>query len=307
MIFSMARLRKKCLSCINGTLSFHSIITFLFLSSLLIFLFPILVQWNLVDVANSPPVLSALQSSEYQTSLVVSVSMSAPMFLELLLRIFLNAKLEYVLPNTIILASLAIPNIIILTYINVSFDLNALNYLLKARLLLLMWLALSFIRKYGGKKWSSKGLIICFTFLCVARIMGFYKGYYSRKVHDTLNILGTIADVIAFITFILMSVKWYRFIFTETKFVTMTNHQYLCNIYVTAVTITCIGLYINTYSSSNSIDWYNVNKNSLTITSMMFTSFYMIVLLFEGRALQREMLQTKVLQNYIIIVCFPMK
>ena len=90
--------------------------------------------------------------------------------------------------------------------------------------------------------------------------MGFYKGYYSRKVHDTLNILGTIADVIAFITFILMSVKWYRFIFTETKFVTMTNHQYLCNIYVTAVAMSCSGIYINKFSFKISIDYCEWDK-----------------------------------------------
>jgi len=274
--------------------TFCTVMSICLLGTLAIIIAPLLVHWKMVDSASSPPVLIALKSTEYQTSLIVSLSISTPMFLELLLRIFMNAKVEFVLPNAIILTALAIPDLIILTYVRIFLDLNALNYLLKARLLLFMWLACTFIKKCGGSRWSYYGLLMSFTFLCVGRILSFYKGYFSQEVHDVLNILGSISDLQAFVTFMFMSVRWFHFIYKEIKNNSMTNHQYLCNLYVTAVLITCSGLYINMNTSPDAVDWYNWDTNELIFSTLMFTIFYVIVILFEGRALQREMLQTKV-------------
>ena len=221
---------------------FHVIMAFILIGTSCTLLIPLLGHWKFFSLedTDSPPVIMGLQSTEYHTSLVVSVSVTVPTFLELLLRICSNAKMEYVLPNAIILISLSIPDLIMLTYVRVFLDLNALNYLLKVRLLLFMWVTSTFIRKYGGKSWSSKGIIISFVFLSLGRIMAFYQVYYSRDVHEMLNILGTASDLFAYVIFIVMAIKWYLYIYAETKFVTMTNHQYLCNIYVTALAITLV-------------------------------------------------------------------
>jgi len=117
--------------------SYNVVMSLLLICSLVVIIVPLSVDWKMVDLASSPPVLFALQSDDYRTSLVVSLSISCPMFLELLLRIFLNAKVEFVLPNAIVLTALAIPDLIILTYVRTFLDLYALNYLLKARLLCL--------------------------------------------------------------------------------------------------------------------------------------------------------------------------
>ena len=274
--------------------SFHVIMAIILIGTFGTMFIPLLENWKFISLEDSPPIVVAVQSSEYQNSLIFSLSVSVPTFLELLLRIFAKAKMEYVLPNAIILASLTIPDLIILTYVRVFLDLNALNYLFKARLLLFMWVASIFIQKYGGKYWSSRDLIISFAFLSAGRITAFYNGYYSSNINDMLNILGTTSDVISFAIFIIISVKWYRFIFTETKFVTMTNYQYLCNIYVTAVAMSCSGIYINKFSSKTTIDWYDWGKKELIFYTLMFTAFHLFVMLFDGRALLIEMLQTKV-------------
>jgi len=275
--------------------SFHSYMAFLLISSLAVCIAPLLARWKGMDFASSPPVLVALQSTEYQTTLVVSLSVCVPMFLELLFRVILKVKVEFILPNAIVLTSLAIPDLIILTYVRVFLDLNFLNYLLKARLLLFIWLAFTFIKKNGRNRWSYSGLLSSFTFLCVGRILTFYKGYFSNNIYKVLMISGSIADVSAFLIFIFMSVKWYKFILKDRKLRTMTNAQYLCNIHVTAVLITCCALYSNMFSNLNKIDWYNWNTHKLTVYSLTFTAFYVIVMLFEGRALIMEMLQTKVI------------
>ena len=277
--------------CFQASLATLSIVTFLVL------LVPTLLEWKMVNLekGNSPPVLLALQSNEFQMSLVVSLSISVPMFFELLLRVLSNAKYDSVLPNIGILVTLAIPDFIILIYIRNSSNLYSLNYILKVRFILLTWLVLTFIKSYGGKMWSNIGLVCLFLFVCVGRIATFYKVYVGHGLYDTLNTLGIISDAVAFLVLLLLSFKWYRIVFRCGAVAAVTTQQYLCNIYLTAILLSFSGIYINIYSSPNTLDWYNWSSNELTIHILMYTLFYIIVIVFEKGVLQREMLKTKVI------------
>ena len=275
--------------------SFNFCMALVGVGTFITFLVPILMNWKMMELENvvSPPVLVALQSSEYHTSLVVSMSVSAPLFFELLLRI-LNAKLEFILPNAVMLTSLVVPDLIILCFIRVFFDLNVLNVLLKIRFILFMWIALTFIKKYGGGMWPPLSMITSFSLACVSRIMAFYKVYVNHDIHNIFVILGIISDTIAMAIFLCLMLRWYRYIFKERNRASLKSHQYMCTIYVSAALLTCIGLYVNTYSSINTLDWYQWNSNQLSFYSVLFTTFYFIVMILEGRVLQLEMLQTKV-------------
>jgi len=279
-------------------LSFNVTMAILGFGTIASFMIPILMKWKMIELEKgcSPPVLTALQSNQYQIALVVSMSVSAPMLVELILRI-LTAKLEFVLPNAVILASLAIPDLIILFFVRIFLDLNALNYMLRTRTLLCILMAFIFIMKYGGSQWSNKWLMSSFVLACVARITAFYRVYMSHGLHDSFALLGLISDALAFSIFVVMSLNWYRFIFRERKIATLTTHQYMCNVYVTATLMTCIGIYVTVYSSPSALDWYQWNSIQLALYSAFFTLFYVIVIVFEGRVLQREMLQTKVSIN----------
>ena len=259
------------------------------------FLIPILLNWKLAELAHieSPPVLTALRSFEYQTALVASVSVSAPMYLELLMRL-MSAKLKFVLPNAVVLTLLALPDFLILCFVKLFLDLNTLNFLMRARFILFYWLAIVFIKKYGGNRWSNKWLLSTFVFGCIARMTAFYKAYFANSLHDNFALLGIVSDSLAFLIIVVLSLHWYRFIFRDMNYTTISNDEYMCTIYVTVTLIACIGLYASTYSSPTTLDWYNWNANQLSGYSIMYSSFYVIAMVFEGRMLQGEMLQTKV-------------
>ena len=277
-------------------MAFHVMLAILSLATLFFFGLPEMMGWNMVaftDV-NAPPVLAALHSSKFQICLVVSLSASIPMFFELLLRIIFYAKIDYILPNLFTFTTLAFPDLFIFLYSTSSSDLVSLNFILKARMVLLAWLTFALIKKYGGITWSQLGLSIAFIFLCIGRLLAFYKGYLSNELYNIVDICGVISDSLAFTLFIIMCLRWYHHIFSKSKFATITTDQYLCNIHATAFLLTCIGLYLNLYTSPSTLDWFNWSSNELTFHTLTYTVYYIIIIVFEGRALQRDMLQTKV-------------
>ena len=159
----------------NKIHSFHVYLVFMSLTSLLSILLPIIMNWKIaVSSADLHPIVTALQSNEYQICLVIGVSVSAPTFLELLMKV-LSARLDFDLTSAVIISSLAIPDLIILTYVRATSDLSAFNFIMKARNIILLWLVLVLIKRYGGNRWSHTGMVTCFTLLCIGRIIAFYK------------------------------------------------------------------------------------------------------------------------------------
>ena len=241
----------------------------------------------------SPPILASLQSNEFQICLIASLSVAIPMFFELLLRIILYTKIDYILPNFFTFTTLAFPDLIILFYVRTSSDLITLNYIFKARMILLTWLTYTLIKKYGGNAWSHRGLLFSFIFLCIGRVFAVYKGYLSIELRSMLDIGQVVSDSSTFLIYIVMCLRWYQYFLTKSKFA-ITTDQYLCNIYATAFLIVYCGLYLVLYTSLSSLDWFNWDSNELTLNTLTYTVYYIIVIVFEGRALQRDMLQTKV-------------
>ena len=279
--------------------SFHMHLAFISLASLLSTLTPIINNWKMpaLSSTNAPLVVTALQSNEYQICLVIGVSVSAPMFVEVLLKA-LSARLEFDLTSAVIISSLAIPDLITLTYIRAHLNLNAFNFIIKARTILLLWFVLILIKRSGGKRWPHLGMVSCFTLLSVGRVIAFYKAYYTNYINDTLAILGGMSDAGAFLIFILMSIRWYKFILRQRKVAVITTNQHMCNAYVTATLLAFSGMYLNVYSSPSTLDWYQWDTRKLCVFSMSFTLFYLTVMVFEGRILQREILETKVNMNH---------
>ena len=274
---------------------FHVKIAFLSLVTIIVILLPEAMNWKMVALLDekAPPLLEALKSYEFLMSLVVSLSVSAPMFIELLLRILLHGKLGYVLPNLLTLSTLALPDLIILFYCRNSSDLISLNLIIQVRFILFTWLSFAFIKKYGGNSWSC--LLALFTIICAGRIMGVYKAYVDNFLYDILNIFCIIFNAILFLSFPIMSFNWYYYLFRITRCMVISTNEYMCNIYVTAYLLTCFGICMILYTSPNTSDLMKWNANELTLHTLMYTVFYIIVIIFEGRILQREMLQSKVL------------
>ena len=257
--------------------------------------------------ASSLPIYYSLQSTEFKYALIISLSISIPLLLELCIRIFLMKKslqllISTVVPNAVTLLLLTVPDLIMLFYLTVSANISIFGLLMIGRLLLLQCVMLIMIRSSGGPIWTSRGIILTSSTSCVARILGFYRQYFSvaDTGYYTMDLTALLLNIITLICFIYLSVRWFYHIYQETKTKLLTTNQYLCNTYTAAGLICIVGLTVNQQANKNAIDWLQWDANALTIHILMFTVFYIFIIVFEGRAMQREMIQTKVRLTYLV-------
>ena len=198
-----------------------------------------------------------------------------------------------------------------LLYLTESVNISVFGFLMIGRLLLLQCVMLSFMRASGGPVWRSSALILTSATSCTARILAFYR----QSIHDVfvrqylidlvilvLNIVLTalLLNIITLICFIYLSIRWFYHIYQETKTELLTTNQYLCNTYTAAGLICIVCLTVNQQANKSAIDWLQWDANALTIHILMFTVFYIFIIVFEGRAMQREMIQTKVRLTYLV-------
>ena len=281
-----------------------------FVSILTLFCYcvPVMLQWKLSKGADNEtyPIRSAMNSSEFELSLVVSLSMSVPMIFELIVRILLNSRIKLsnrmIASNISILLSLIVPDTLILFYAIPHEDLNFVGFIIKARIICISWAALSLILQHCGSRWSSKWSCIFHVLVCISSLPDVYNVYINFENLLLLQILFTViqslAVIISFLIMVKLSYNWYRYILSQSTMKEISTDQYLCTVYISAFIICGLGLYGNYFSHMSEVQWYNFDKTNLVVHTLMFTVFYIIIVVFENRGLQREIVMTQVTRRF---------
>ena len=268
--------------------------------SLFLIALPLISDWKFSMLESPPQIYYSLQSKEVHYALIVSLSLAIPLLVELWIRIILIQKswklfLLAVAPNTLTFFLLTIPDLIILFYLTESLDLYLFGLVVMARAILLICVLLIFIYSSGGKIWSSRGILFVSLTASAARVIAFYRDYViDQTQYYVMEYFSLVLNILALITFLFMLCKWFRYIYHETKTHPLATNQYLCNIYTIAGLICWVGLTVNQFAFKNGSHWLQWDVNALTTHTLIFTVFYILIIVFEGRVMQREMLQTKV-------------
>ena len=116
---------------------------------------------------------------------------------------------------------------------------------------------------------------------------------------------GFTFDALAFIIFISLAYKWLAFVYKESKQLkTQSADRYLCSVYVVATLVWLTGILVTFYMNPNSVEWSTSDSTKLTIHTLMYTVYYVLILVFEGKVLTREILMAKVRyrQLYFLIL-----
>ena len=270
------------------------------LISLLAIVLPFSAQIDFSENNDKPHIYYSLQSTEFKYSLIVSLSLSIPLLIELFVWVLLMRKsiqifLQTIAPNTITILLLAVPDLIFLFFVHKSGDIYLFSVVMYARLLLMLCAVFIFISSTGGKIWSHRIILFMSALSSVARVLSFYRIYFPGNYrYYVTELLPIILNLITLITFLYMACRWFHFIYYETKTKPLTTDQYMCSVYTLACAICWLGIKINLVANRNSIDWVYWDVSALTTHTLLFTVFYIFIFVFEGRAMQREMLLTKV-------------
>ena len=290
-------------SCSNLKTSLNSVETWfgvISFANIILYIIPLMLEKEPFGYSSdtSLPIYASLQSIEFRYTLIISLSISIPLSLEILLRILLLQKKEKIpqnlVSNVVTLSFLAVPDLVILFYMIPNSKITAIHYVIRSRISFLLWTVFLFIHRYSGKYWSRFGWMILIISMTISRVAVFYSDYSSGTNKDFIIIIVICFQIISFLTFAIMSVKWFIFLFDFSKKAPVSTDQYLCCVYASAMLICWLGVIIGVSFNPNFPLWYKWDSNLLVLHTLMFTVFYVVVTLFEGRAFMRETLQNKV-------------
>ena len=268
--------------------------------SLLLVALPLIGDRKFYKLEGPPQIYYSMQTKEFKYALIVSLSISIPLLVELGIRIILMQKswkifLATIAPNTLTLLLLTIPDLITLFYLTESLNIYIFGFIFVGRIILLICVMLIFVYSSGGKIWSSRGILFVSLTACAARVIGFYRDFViGQTQYYMMEYFSLALNILALVTYLFMLCKWFHYIYYETKTHPLTTNQYLCNIYTIAALICWVGLTVNQFLFKNATYWLQWDVNALTTHTLIFTVFYIFIIVFEGRVMQREMLQTKV-------------
>ena len=271
--------------------------------SLIVTVIPIACRWELVVLM--PPIATSIRSFEFIISLVASLSLSVPILIELIVRFMSTSYVSSVkltiVPNASLLFALMMPDLLMLFYASPYNSLEAMLYLVNARLMLLEAAAFSYLFSKGSIIWSTRGILLTVVPYFLARIFGVYIYYFDGRKKIIFTIISFFFESFSAIAFFLLTIRWFYYLLNKRKAnIKMSLNDSLCNNYVIALLLCSAGIAGN-YFGHNAVTWNQWDTTNLTIHTSVYTVFYIFIIVFEGRLAHSDMIQTKVRQLLLII------
>jgi len=125
----------------------------------------------------------------------------------------------------------------------------------------------------------------------------FYSCFFpGNETFILLEVLTCVAFGIGNVIIIRPSMRWFTKIspklFSKSG-MTLTSDEYCCNVYFLAAFLTVSGLWGLTLGYSLP-PWFEYDTNFLVMETMLFSFYYVVVTVFQGRAAVREAALSKV-------------
>ena len=243
-------------------------------------------------------IVEAIRSNNYLISIISSIAMSVHLLFDFVGHIFLYAnELSYrdSFSKLVILSFLLVPDIAQLFF--VIPDGNYFAYSLIRYIRIFCWISATFgyLAQYGGKFWNSTFVIlgvITFDIGCLLKFSSYFKISFS-----ILRMIGNCCCLMGILFFIIVTFQYiYYEIIKHKKYTHFNANIYCCNVYLIAFWTTCIGLCVLSVVN-NFPDWYEMNTWKIIIETMLYTIYYILITVFQGKAALIDAISCKVSSN----------
>ena len=257
-----------------------------------------IILFGAIEPPRNSSIEVALSSEVYKLSLIVGISLCGPMIAELLVRVFyvngFTIK-KSIAHQIILLCTLAIPNFLLVCYVIPHKNFTAHLYLMNFQFLLVIWSSLTFLDKKSSFFWRQGKVVLFYSSICLGVTLNVYTVYFiNRDYAYLLEVFLIISAIIASLLFISLCLDWIRFIQIENNIKTISTDHYLGNIYVASMIIFVLGKTVILLASGTRLHWYDMQANILAAHMIPFTIFYLTIIVFESKALQRDFTMVKV-------------
>ena len=265
-----------------------------------IYLIPLCLRWQLPIPSDfqtksmSLPVLEALRSNEYLLSLVASASMSVHMLVDMVGHGILSNRTEFFnyrdsLSNLFILISLLVPDFIQLFLVIPYQDPLLFHVIHRVRNVLILFATFGFLVKLGGKMWRSIGVLLAILFANIGFIIKFYGFFVTEASSYTrYSVISAVFLAIGTILLFIRTLSWIKqmmILFRSGQ--NISSDEYCCNVYLTAFWMSTIWFW--SLSLQNSFpNWYKFNTNSAIQLNVIFSAYYILIVVFQRHVAIRE-------------------
>ena len=241
----------------------------------------------------------AIMSREHRYSLIISLSMSLPMLFEFLLRMLVEKNIKFassvLIYNAAVIVSQAIPNSITLFYIIPHNNKQALGIVNNVRFTFISWIFLSFMNRRVFQGWSPRLSLLLHFLTCIFSLPPFYKLYSNADISYSMEIIvGYVLPLLSIMVFCTLCFYWILFIRKETNNKELQTQLCLGNIYICAYVMTFFSLITLRLSYPTFNDWYQYDTTFLTSTTISFSVFYSIIVVFERRVVHEDTIKREV-------------
>jgi len=171
---------------------------------------------------------------------------------------------------------------------------NYVVYLLIRFLRYISWICATFgyLISYGGYVWSSilvTSGVIAMQFGLILKFTSFFD------IH--LYIMATIGNIFFCIGALFIVFVTYRYIYQQVLLfknsIQMSADDYCCNVYLFAFWITFTGL-VFLLIFNDFPHWYDINVEIVVIETILFTVYYVVITVFQGKAALIDAIASKV-------------
>ena len=247
-------------------------------------------------------IIQALASNDYILSLIVSSTLSAPMLLELIVRILSSSTFlkfdDSVFHHLFLLLILVAPNMITIFYIIPRNDFIAYEFLFNIRFMVVVLVSMTFLHKSVSAYWNKISVITFHLLTCIGVTLNFYSTCTITDGDNyLLDIFFRIIFFLAILLFLYLCHGWYMFIQSAKEHKLFSIDQYLGNLYVTSLSLFMMGSFIVTLATGENIKWYETNSTIMCCSMLPYIIFYLAIIVFESRALERNFTMMKVRDN----------
>ena len=259
---------------------------------------PIMINWKFPFPTDSPPedlpMIVGIKSIEYKMSLISSMSLSVHMVVDYLGHAIVSPEdfLSYrdSKSNLILLVSLLVPDVIQYFCIIPYEDFVLFHCIQYIRFILITCTTLGYLSAFGGSLWHTHEVIVTATFIAIGSILRFYSCYFTKDILIVFEVVSTVAFAIGSFALFLLLKRWFLDIYRNNfhhNTLLLSFDQYCCNIYLFAFAVTVSALWILLFVYKIP-PWYQHDMIFLVSETMLFSVFYVIVTVFQGRAAVRE-------------------
>ena len=246
------------------------------------------------------PIVIGIKSIEYKISLISSMSLSVHMVLDYCGHAIVSPddffSYRDSTSNLILLISLLVPDLIQYFYIIPHQDFILFHCVQYIRFILTTCTTLAYLSKFGGKIWRTHEVVYSAGIIAFASVMRFFSCFFIGNSLIIFEVATILAFAIGSFAIFLLLKRWFLQIYRNNfhhNTLLLSFDQYCCNIYIAAAAFTIAGLWILLLVYKVPV-WYQYDTTCLVSETMLFSIFYVIVTVFQGRAAVREAAISKV-------------